>query len=121
MAGLLGLYLYPINIESAPNFVIRKAFERNFSPFLEYDWVNLAKQKGLQGVQQEFLEILKRDRPAYTFVQLQNTDNMSVQTMLEMAKYTKIIHWTGDVREDKNWYKWFTDIGKSIFLTLFTN
>lgn len=115
------LILYPINIESAPNFVMRQAFARHFSPFEEYDWHNLAQTTSLEIVQQRFLEILKAKRPDYCFMQLQNENNMSVSMIREMAKYTKIINWSGDIRTTQAWYDWFLAIGKEIHLTLFSN
>jgi hypothetical protein len=115
------LILYPINIESAPNWVIRNSFAKHFSPFEEYDWVNIAKTHTLPKAQQNFIEILKQKRPDYCFMQLQNPINMDVATIREMAKYTKIINWCGDVRTTKEWYDWFISIGKEIFLTLFSN
>lgn len=115
------LILYPINIESAPNWVIRNSFARHFHPFQEYDWVNIAKQKTLPKTQEEFLKILKDKKPDYCFMQLQNPVNMTVPMIREMSKHTKIINWSGDVRTSKDWYDWFIAIGKEIHLTLFSN
>lgn len=121
LINMSSLILYPINIESAPNWVIRKSFEKYFSPFQEYDWVNIAAKQGLPKTQEDFLEILKEVRPDYCFMQLQNPINMDVPTIREMAKYTKIINWCGDVRQHKEWYDWFIEIGKEIHITLFSN
>ena len=57
-AKTMEMILYPINIESAPNWVIRNAFAKAFNPFMEYDWVNIAKYKTLKQTQLELLEIL---------------------------------------------------------------
>ena len=121
MGKLLSLCLYPINVESAPNWVMRKAFERHFAPFFHYDWFNLAKTKGLKAVHEEFIQFLKVNRPEYTFMQLQSEAAMDVETIKRMAKFTKIINWTGDVKNESGWYKWLVEIGKHIHLTLFTN
>lgn len=122
MDGLLTMYLYPIYVgDVSPHYTIRRAFKRNFAPFYEFDWVNISKKHSLPKTQEIFLEILKRDRPAYTFMQLQNPINMSVATIKEMAKYTKILNWTGDVKDNPDWYKWLEEIGKEIYLTLFCN
>lgn len=115
------LILYPINVESAPHFVMRKAFAARFSPFEEYDWVNIARKTDLESTQRNFLSLLQAKRPDYCFMQLQNEINMSVPMIREMAKYTKIINWCGDIRQHKEWYDWFIDIGREIHLTLFTN
>lgn len=122
MDRLLGMHLYPIYMgDVPPHYTIRKAFQNNFSPFVEYDWVNASYTLGLQKTQEHFLAMLERDKPEYTFMQLQNSVNMNVPMIREMAKHTKIINWTGDVRQTKEWYDWFEAIGREIFLTLFTN
>jgi hypothetical protein len=113
--------LYPIYMgDVAPHYSLQKAFEKYFDCFT-YDWVNIAKRKGLLKTQQDFLELLKEMKPEYCFMQLQNQANMSVPMIREMAKYTKICNWSGDIRQTPEWYKWFEDIGREIYLTLFSN
>lgn len=122
MDRVLGMYLYPIYMNDVPpHYTLRKAFKNNFNPFFEFDWVNIAKKHGLQKTQEFFLEILRRDRPEYTFMQLQNPINMAPDTARAMAKYTKIINWSGDIRQTPQWYDWFEAIGKEIHLSLFSN
>jgi len=117
----ISLFLYPIFVgDVAPHYTIQKAFEKYFD-CTTYDWVNIAKKKGLHQTQMEFLEWLKQHKPEYCFMQLQNPVNMSVPVVREMAKHTRIINWSGDIRQSKNWYDWFTDIGREIHLTLFSN
>lgn len=118
---LKSLCLYPINVESAPNWVMRKAFERSFAPFYEYDWFNLARKNGLKQTHEDFIKFLQKNRPEYCFMQIQSPDAMDVETIKRMAKFTKIINWTGDVKNDAAWYKWLVEIGKHVHLTLFTN
>lgn len=72
-------------------------------------------------MQREFIEILKAHRPDYCFMQLQNPAKMDVLTVREMAKYTKIIHWSGDVRSSTDWYNWMASIGLETYLTLLSN
>lgn len=115
------LILYPINIETSPNFVLRKAFSSRFSFFEEYDWVNISKNIGLLQTQRNFINLLAAKKPDYCFMQLQNEANMPVEMIREMAKHTKIINWSGDIRQTKAWYDWFIAIGKEIYLTLFSN
>lgn len=115
------LILYPINIETSPNFVMRKAFAKHFQPFEEFDWYNLSKNGGLLNTQRSFLELLRAKKPDYCFMQLQNEANMGVDMIREMAKHTKIINWSGDVRQTKPWYDWFIAIGREIHLSLFSN
>jgi hypothetical protein len=54
-------------------------------------------------------------------MQVQDPSKMDVATIREMAKYTKIIHWTGDLRNSTGWYNWLADIGREVYITLFTN
>jgi hypothetical protein len=116
------LALYPIYINEvvAPHYTLQKAFEKNFD-CLTYDWLAASKRIGLRGAQMEFIELLKLQQPEYAFLQLQNSDNMSVEVVREMVKHTKIIQWSGDIRQTKAWYDWFEAIGKEIHLTLFSN
>lgn len=118
------LALYPIYIPEVvqPNYTLQKAFERHFSPCYTYDWLSAKKRLGkIELAQKEFIEILKATKPDYSFVQLQNPDNMTVEMIREMAKYTKIINWSGDIRITKPWYDWFEAIGKEIYLSTFSN
>lgn len=115
------MILYPIYMADVPpHYTLQKAFERYFDCFT-YDWVNISQKKGLPETQKDFLELLKQRRPDYCFMQLQNPINMSPSVIREMAKYTKICNWCGDIRQSKEWYEWFEVIGKEIFLTLFSN
>jgi glycosyltransferase involved in cell wall biosynthesis len=75
----------------------------------------------LKEVQLRFLSHLKKHKPQYTFMQLQNPENLDAEMAKEMSKYTKIINWSGDVSQHEGWYKWFIDIGKVIWLTLTSN
>lgn len=118
---LKSLFLYPIYAgDIKPHYSIQRAFEKHFDCFT-YDWVNISHSIGLQKTQQDFIGLLKDRRPDYCFMQLQNPINMTVPIIREMAKYTKIINWSGDVRQSAEWYNWFEAIGKEIYLTLFTN
>lgn len=115
------IILYIIGTETAPNFVIRNAFRDHFEPCYEFDWMNIAGQSGLHEMHRQFIETLKTYRPDYCFMQVQDPSKIDVDTIREMTKYTKIIHWTGDVRDSAVWYNWFADIGREVHLTLFTN
>jgi len=113
--------LYIINVETAPNYVISKAFHKAFDVVLEYDWCHIVKQFGLRECHLRFIQKLKELKPEYCFMQIQNPAMMTVEAIREMAKHTNIINWTGDVRDNKEWHDWFEAIGKEIYLTLFTN
>jgi len=115
------IILYLISGETAPNFVIRNAFEAHFVPCYDFDWVHIASQIGLEEMHRRFIETLKTLRPHYCFMQVQDPSKMDPHVVREMAKYTKIIHWTGDVRSSAAWYNWMADIGREVYLTLFTN
>ena len=115
------IILYLISGETAPNFVIRNAFEAHFAPCYDFDWVHIASQVGLEEMHRRFIEKLKALRPHYCFMQVQDPSKMDPYVVSEMAKYTKIIHWTGDVRSSAAWYNWMADIGREVYVTLFTN
>lgn len=82
---------------------------------------DVIRKIALEKVHQEFLDFLVVNKPEYCFMQLQNELNMDVETIREMAKHTKIINWSGDIRQHKEWYDWFADIGREIHVTLFSN
>ncbi len=113
--------LYIISTETAPNFVIRNAFRNHFHPCYDFDWQMITSQIGLKAMHLRFIETIKAYRPTYCFMQLQNPAVMDALTIREIAKYTKVIHWSGDVRNSTEWYNWMADLGKEIYLTLFTN
>jgi hypothetical protein len=115
------IILYLIGVETGPNFVMRKAFENHFEVYCDFDWLRISSQIGLQAMQARFLDLLKERQPEYCFMQIQNPAAMDIPTIRKMANYTKIIHWTGDVRDSNIWYDWLSDIGKEVYLTLFTN
>lgn len=120
---MISLALYPIYIPEVvhPHYTLQKAFEKHFFPCYTYDWLQAKNKVGMQQAQLQFLEFLKKEKPEYTFMQLQNPDNMTVEMIREMAKHTKIIQWSGDIRQTDAWYKWFENIGREIHLTLFSN
>jgi len=119
--GKKSIILYIISGETAPNFVIRNAFENNFYPCYEFDWVGVSSRIGQAAMHREFIDTLKKYRPDYCFMQLQNPATMDTLTIREMAKYTRIVQWSGDVRNSTDWYEWVAAIGKEIHLTLFSN
>lgn len=115
------IVLYLISDETAPNFVIRNAFQTHFNVLCDYDWKHMARQYGVDWMHRDFLEVLKTYQPDYCFMQIQNPAAMNVAIIAEMARHTRIIHWSGDVRNLSAWRRWTADIGEQIFLTLFSN
>jgi len=116
--------LYPIYVDGVkPYYTIQRAFENSFFECHTYDWMARKKlfNNNLSRMQGEFLSEIKSKRPDYCFMQLQNPANMNVAMIREIAKYTKVINWTGDIRIDKAWYDWFEAIGREIHITLFSN
>lgn len=120
---MISLALYPIYIPGVvePHYTLQKGFEDVFFPCRTFDWLARKNERSLYDAQLEFLNYLILNKPEYTFMQLQNPVNMSVEMIRQMAKHTKIIQWSGDIRTNKEWYNWFEAIGKEIHLTLFSN
>lgn len=121
---MISIALYPIVEHETvhPHYTVKKAFERHFFPCYTYDWVSRWKKLGSkQNAQKEFLQVLTDKKPDYAFLQLQNPDHMSIEMVREYSKHTKVINWCGDVRDYPQWHKWFEEIGKEIYLTLFSN
>lgn len=115
------IILYLISGETAPNFVIRNSFENHFQLYHDFDWLHVSAEIGLEPMHQRFIELLKAYQPDYCFMQIQNPAKMNVHAIREMARYTKIIHWSGDVRNSPEWYHWMASIGREIHLTLLCN
>jgi hypothetical protein len=115
------IVLYLINDDTPPYFVPQRAFRQHFDVYEDFDWHPLAAQLGLKALHRRFIDLLQRRRPEYCFMQIQDPAAMHVATIREMANYTKIIHWTGDIRDSGEWYDWLVSIGKEVYLTLFTN
>ena len=98
------IILYLIIGENAQNFVMRNAFENHFQLYYNFDWINVASVIGLEAMHLKFIETLKAYHPEYCFMQIQNPAKMDALTIREMAKYTKIINWSGDIRYSPDWY-----------------
>jgi hypothetical protein len=120
---MISMALYPIYIPDViqPHYTLQRAFEDRFFPCWTYDWLAVSSKKGKKHAQTEFLNFLREKKPEYAFMQLQNPENMTVEMIREMARHTKIIQWSGDIRTTDAWYNWFEAIGKEIHLTLFSN
>lgn len=115
------IYLYTIDVESPPNWVVKNAFSKTFELVGHLDWVNKSKEIGLTETHKMFIQEIKDKKPEYCFLQIQNKSNMPLSVFREASKYSKLIHWTGDVRGDDEWLNWFIEVGEHCFLTLFTN
>lgn len=115
------IYLYTIDVESAPNWVAKNAFSKTFDLVGHLDWVKKSKEVGLEETHKLFIREIKEKKPEYCFLQIQSKSNMPISVFEEASKYSKLINWTGDVRGDEEWQNWFIDAGKYCFLTLFTN
>lgn len=72
-----------------------------------------------QDINAKILEVVREFRPNLTFMQLQGKDIVSLDTMNQL-RFSNIftVNWTGDVREDIEWYK---DYAVYFDNTLFTN
>jgi Glycosyl transferases group 1 len=116
------LALYPIYENSVvqPHYTIQRAFEAGFD-CKTFDWYNRSKKVGLRSTQLEFIKFLQRYKPKYAFMQLQNPANMNAHMMKEIARYTKVVTWSGDVRGNREWYQWLFEMGKIVHLSLFSN
>lgn len=119
---MTSIALYPIYASDiAPHYTMQRAFEEQFFPCYTYDWYKKSQSQGIKAVHKEFVELVKAKRPDYAFMQIQGIQNMDVETIREISKYTKVLHWSGDVRTSQPWYDWLVRIGKEVHLSLFTN
>jgi hypothetical protein len=115
------ILLYLISSETAPHYVIRNAFQEHFTVVCDYDWRRISAISGHAAMHRDFINTLSSHRPDYCFMQIQNPAAMDIPAICEIAKYTKIIHWSGDVRNTAEWYNWMAAIGNEVYLTLLCN
>ena len=107
---------------------MKKAFEANFNFLESFDWYNPMKSNmPMCDVWLELENLILAKKPDFVFLQIQNTYAINLQNMqtkncfTRISKLTKVINWTGDVRDNVHWVNWFYEFGKMIHLTLFSN
>lgn len=117
-----------INEEAAPNYVVSKAFRKQFYVLAEFEWYEKLKANvPMSDVWLELEKLVCEKKPNFLFLQIQNINAVNLanaeiaQIFLRISKITKIINWTGDVRDDADWLNWFFNFGQLIYLTLFSN
>jgi hypothetical protein len=101
---------------AAPNFPISKAFQKHSDYYEEIDWVKQLK-KGIDHLQRHILKVAEKGFDII-FMQIQTGGIIHIDTAKELRKKSFVINWTGDVRENIDWY---INLGQNIDLTLFTN
>jgi spore maturation protein CgeB len=89
----------------------------SMGPYLEIDWIEEVKQKGLGTFRNDLINTANEFRPDVIFCQLQNLGVIDPDTARQLPGFR--INWTGDVRQPTP--QWYIDLGKAIDLTLFTN
>jgi spore maturation protein CgeB len=107
---LLNLYMGKHN--PVFNRALGDAFE-----CLHIDWM----EYGLNSptLQEHIIIHTKQFQPDYIFLHIQDGNVLTIDTIKELSKMAKVINWTGDVRHPLPQH--YIDIGKEIFLTLFSN
>lgn len=63
--------------------------------------------------------LIEEHKPDLVFMQIQTPGVIRPWMMKELSEKTKIVNWTGDVRQPTP--QWYIDVGRHIHLTLFTN
>lgn len=93
-----------------------RSFERHFIA-THYDWT--LKQGHHHSINADVIQLFNQIKPDVVFMQLQAPDVISIETASYLSQNSIVINWTGDVRHPiPNWY---TELGKHIDATLFSN
>lgn len=100
-----------------PNACISPAFAKCGVECYEMDWLN-ERRYGLSKMRERLIDTVATMKPDLLFMQLQTADVIDNHTARQLSNHTKVINWTGDVRENIEWY---AKLAPSIYLTLFTN
>ncbi len=84
----------------------------------ELDWLDFKNHHGLAMLREKIIADVKKIRPDIVFMQLQTADIIDAATAEAIKRISFIVNWTGDVRENIDWY---IELADHIHLTLFTN
>src|SRR5688572_22897024 len=93
-------------------FDIRDALN-DYGEVIYWDWSGRDRT-----FNRDLISIYNKHKPDLVFMQIQTGGRIDVHTARAM-KDAFVINWTGDVRYPLP--KWYTEIGRNISLTLFTN
>ena len=102
---------------ASPNFPIRTELKKIATFYFEIDWVNYRNLHGLEQLQNHIIETSKKGFDLI-FMQLQTPEIVTPEIGKILSKNSFVVNWTGDVRENINWY---IALSENIDLTLFTN
>lgn len=92
------------------------ALERYFD-CTHIDWTEYGMYS--QSLQDVVINACNDVNPNYVLLHIQNGNVLTINTIKQISKKHKVINWTGDVRYPLPQH--YIDIGKEIFLTLYTN
>lgn len=104
-----------LNAPNEPNDGIEKGFRNNDVEYLQIDWIKYHDYKKLN---EDIIYATDYFEPDIIFMQIQTANVIDNKTAEEISKRSFVVNWTGDVREDINWY---SSLAPFVDLTLFTN
>jgi spore maturation protein CgeB len=99
------------------NPLFLQALENAFFDCAHIDWTSY--HKNTDALQYDILKAAEELNPDYVFMHTHSGDALSMETIKKLSVKSKVINWTGDVRYPLPQH--YIDIGKEIFLTLFSN
>lgn len=95
---------------------MKRGFEEAGYECNVFNWQKVRFEEGYQGMIDRLAVKIKLDKPDVVFLQIQNKDIVLKEAVKEFSKYSFVVNYTFDVREDISWYK---EIAPNIGLTLF--
>jgi len=84
---------------------------------VHFDWIPYGKNS--YQLQTDVLNKFHSFNPRIVFIHIQSGEVLNIETIKSMAKSSIVVNWTGDVRHPLPSH--YTEIGKHIHSTLFTN
>src|SRR3989304_4718945 len=108
-----------LEVQDEPNRSMGEAFASAVSSYTKINWPDIAgKRKGKEILEDEIRKEFTEKNISLVFMQLQAPNIISHDIAKWMKEKAFVVNWTGDVRENIDWY---IHLSSHINLTLFTN
>jgi len=112
------LLFVKIEAPSYSSCAMVQAFKDVGFDVLDFDWQEYRFKNGLEKLNEELINITNNFSPDFVFLHLQLPNIVTLETVKELSKISKVINFTEDVREDISWYE---EYAPHIHKTIFTN
>lgn len=101
-----------------PNACMTRAMREIGHEVMVMDWQTYLKQHGIDKLRTHIIEDVRAFQPDIVFMQIQTGGIIDIHTADTLSSLSFTINWTGDVRENIDWY---IELAPYLGVTLFTN